>query len=201
MEHLKNLISWGNIKVPHPIFNMCSAKKCPARARGMCSLAEICYGDKAERIYPQVIPYRDRQQEYWNGCESDQFVNEFSTAKGRRDPEAMRFNEVGDITYESEIDKLDDIARGLSEKCGVTVYTYTARRDMIDKLKSTENVVINGSGFMVHNWFMITNDVDAMIQRINGMPNQPKAVRCIADCNKCNLCTKKNGYIIVAKKH
>ena len=68
-EHLKKLVQFGNNKLPKTtvIFNMGPAKECPANALGLCELGKTgkCYAMKAERLYPQVLPYRIRQKNYW----------------------------------------------------------------------------------------------------------------------------------------
>ena len=66
MNNLKELLSFGNLKVGKDtaIFNMTPAFRCPSEELGLCSIAKICYAKKAERMYPQVTPYREKQEEY-----------------------------------------------------------------------------------------------------------------------------------------
>jgi hypothetical protein len=55
----------GNRKIPKStaIFNMSSALNCPSKKLGLCKAASQgakCYARKAEILYPQVLPYRER---------------------------------------------------------------------------------------------------------------------------------------------
>ena len=64
---LKKLVKFGNMKLPKTtmIFNMGSSKNCPARKKGLCQYAKICYARRPEIIYPAVLPYRERQEKFW----------------------------------------------------------------------------------------------------------------------------------------
>ena len=66
----------GNKKIGNDtlIFNMGSATDCPSKKLGLCRHCDKCYALKAERQYPQVRPFRDRQADYWlNG--KDKILN------------------------------------------------------------------------------------------------------------------------------
>jgi len=81
-ENLKDLLSFGNSKVGNDtaIFNMNAAFDCPSEKIGLCKHAKNCYAKKAERIYPQSLPYRRRQENYWDLTDVKTFVEEFKEA-------------------------------------------------------------------------------------------------------------------------
>jgi len=207
METLKNILSFGNTKLPKStaIFNMSSAMRCPSDKLGLCKLSKVCYAKKAEHLYKQVLPFRDRQNYYFDKCTSDQFISEFNAAiaKKRIKVNLLRVSESGDFKNQNSIDKLNQISKGLNVK----TYVYTARTDLnfkgvnfavnfsglenIDKLKTGE----------ASNLFCGLNKVDyteaISKKHIDGF----KVVKCISDCKKCNICSKKGQKIIVIPIH
>lgn len=197
MEHLKYLISWGNSKVPYPVFNMGSATDCPSDAKGLCLVSNACYAKKAERIYKQVLPYRRRQREYWDNCSVIQFVDEFIEARGDKNVDVLRINEASDFRDQGDLDKLEQIARLLHIGHAVKVYVYTARRDL--DFSAIRDLKVVGSSFMLHNMFIASCDAknNAELARKMGL----YAVLCGGDCYKCDLCLTQQGLTVFAQKH
>jgi hypothetical protein len=78
-EKLKDLLSFGNSKVGNDtaIFNMNAAFDCPSEKLNFCEHAKSCYAKKAERMYPQSLPYRRRQEVYWDSTDANTFVEQF----------------------------------------------------------------------------------------------------------------------------
>ena len=81
---LNQLLSDGNIKVSNTtaIFNMSSATDCPSLKLGLCKAIfngkHVCYAKKAEREFrPEVLPYRRRQEEFWQKVTAEEFVAQF----------------------------------------------------------------------------------------------------------------------------
>jgi hypothetical protein len=58
----------------------------------------------------------------------------------------IRFNQSGDLKNVADAKKMDKIAKLAKEKLNLVTYTYTARKDILDKYKF-QNVHIQGSGF------------------------------------------------------
>jgi hypothetical protein len=197
MEHLKNLISWGNSKVPHPVFNLGSATDCPSDAKGLCLVSEECYAKKAERLYKQVLPYRRRQREYWDNCGVIQFIDEFIEACGDRNVGVLRINEASDFRNQDDLDKLEQIARLFDIAYAIDVYVYTARRDL--DFSAIRSLKVVGSSFMLDNMFIASNDAKnhAELARKMGV----NAVMCGGDCYKCDLCLTQRGLTVFAQKH
>jgi hypothetical protein len=196
------MISYGNTKLPKTtaIFNMTSAKDCPTRALGMCKICNAgrqCYALKAERLYPQVLPYRKRQAAFWAGNTASAlakfFVHELFYKKHKHRITALRFNESGDLRGPGDLDKINRIARELAPH-GIVVYFYTARLDIIAKYTTPleHNIVIQGSGFMAHNKFKAVSKDYKL---------QGQEVFCPGDCRICKLCLERGQRVIVNVYH
>jgi hypothetical protein len=198
---LKSLVQAGNLKIPKTtaIFNMSSAQDCASLALGLCKACElnelkelitVCYAMKAERQYPAVIPYRQRQERVWLEITAEEFVTCFLriNAVKRNKFTKLRVNEAGDFHTQECVSKLDQIAKILS-KYGVVTYCYTARDDLdFSKVKS---LVVNGSSFMkdgIANEFRMIQEGD---ERPKGM------AQCPADCRICDRCSipGKSSYV------
>ena len=192
-EKLKDLLSFGNSKVGNDtaIFNMNPAFSCPSEKLNLCEHAKYCYAKKAERIYPQTLPYRERQETYWDSIDVKTFVEEFTTAikKKKTTIKYLRFSESGDFKSQADVDKLSAIAEELKDI--VVVYTYTARKDL-DYTNISENLVVNGSGFMVSNNFYIINKKG---------DETAKSLVCNGSCIECRLCKMAKGRNIAVIKH
>jgi hypothetical protein len=192
-EKLKDLLSFGNSKVgaDTAIFNMNAAFDCPSEKLGLCPHAKSCYAKKAERIYPQTLPYRRKQEIYWDSTDVDTFVAEFLVAiknKKKTPIKFLRISESGDFKSQEDLEKLNLIAEKL--KGIVVVYTYTARKDLnYDNL--SENLIVNGSGFMVSNNFYVINKVGDEFDKFV----------CPGACLTCNLCKKSRNRNIAVLKH
>lgn len=181
--------SAGNLKVPRStmIINMGPAANCPAGKKDLCKFYKNkkCYAMKAERAYKESRAFRKRQAEYWQSTPADQIAAEINAIQERkRKPfKNIRFNEAGDFYNQKCVKKLSRIA----DLVNIPIYTYTSRRDLkFDNLSN--NLVITGSGFMVHNNFKV-------------VPNPKGRYICARNCRICNLCKKRRGIIIEAAYH
>jgi len=124
---LSDYIQFGNNKIAKSvaIFNMNAASDCPNRESENCQVPwESCYAGKAERQYPQVLPYRRRQEYLWDCMTADMFAEAFAelVSRKRNDVTAIRFSEAGDFRNDADIIKVNRIA----ELVDVDVYTYSA---------------------------------------------------------------------------
>ena len=186
----KLLLSFGNRKLPKTtaIFNMGPAKTCPSDKLGLCKVSDICYAKKSERLYRHALPYRERQAEYWLSCTAETFVADFLNQVKRKKTAVkyLRFNESGDFYTQDCVNKAEKIAK-LLRVVPIFVYMYTARIDL--NFDACKELIITGSGFMVHNQFNVVN-------AFTGENRQ-----CKANCNICSLCTKQGKYTIEALKH
>ncbi len=192
----------GNSKVPTTtlIFNMGSATTCPSDKLGLCSMGKIngdgsCYCLKAERLYPECKPFRNRQETMWLNSSANDIAKAINTiVKGRPYITAVRVNESGDFHTMKCVQKLSDIA----SKIQIPIYTYTHRNDLFTKNVTknlNKNLTMNFSCDMGyehnHNEFRLPEDVK---------PNT-KTYECAGDCRICSLCTTRKNIVITNPKH
>lgn len=181
------LVQFGNNKLPKStmIFNMGSSTNCPSKQRGLCQNCDICYAYKAERQYPQVLPYRTRQENFWLDSTAEEICDYFNDIlrRKRNKVTALRFNEAGDFHSQECINKLDEVAEYLMYEWGVVTYGYTARKDLNFTNVSFK---VMGSNFDLYGRQFKT------VEHYSG--DNPS---CPGDCTKCNLCQHYQGTIEV----
>jgi hypothetical protein len=207
MEKLKDQIkfSMGNKKIGNDtmIINISSAKDCEAGKMGFCPLFENgkCYAMKAERLYPQVLPYRIEQKRIFDKLSAYEIANQIIAINDRKRNKIkyLRFNESGDFKGQNDVWKVNIIAEMLKEH-NIKVYTYTHRKDL-DFSNLCDNLTINSSwkDKKIHNRFLSykTNIID----RIMKIKKNKKIIRCIGDCSKCHACKSENDLIILCDIH
>jgi len=200
---MKGLLMYGNRKLPKStaIFNMNSAKDCPSLKLGMCDVGSKCYALKAERLYPQVLPYRERQEAYWDSVNAEEFAGAFliEVERKRERVTHLRFSEAGDFKSQADVDKMNEIAFYLGYQ-SITVYGYTARRDL--DFSKAKHMTVLASGF---------TGTDGLFLGVKGAKHYHLEARklgirafiCPADCKVCTLCPKAKGKgtIIYAEMH
>ena len=187
------LFSFGNKKVPCStvIFNMTPAAECPSRHLGFCQHPSICYAQKAERLYPQALPFRYRQMHYWRATNAKEFADMLSAvimiASNKMKVDSFRFSEAGDFEVQADVDKMAAVASIMKGK-GITVYGYTARKDL--NLKPLmRHAIVNGSEFMASNNFTV-------VDKPSG-----KRPLCAGNCSICKLCRQADKLTIEVRKH
>ena len=135
-NELEKLVSIGNRKVGKTtaIFNLTSATDCPMKNQCEFGITGKCYALKSERLYPQVLPYRRRQQAYWESKEIPELTKDFvEFFKKNPSLKYLRFNESGDATTYWDFMKMHYIAVALMiADMDVHVYTYTHNVDAYD---------------------------------------------------------------------
>ena len=91
--------SIGNRKIGKDtlIFNMNSATHCPSKQLGMCDISHKCYAMKAERLYPQVLPFRVKQAQFWVSHSAVAIADELYTVCRDKDLNLIRISESGDF--------------------------------------------------------------------------------------------------------
>lgn len=193
-NELKALIQYGNKKLPKTtaIFNMGSAQKCPSDKLGLCNVSKQCYAKKPEKMYPQVLPYRNRQAMYWLKNDKYNFVIDIMQAfKSKRiKPTHLRLNESGDFYSQECVNKAEYVAKHLYLNLGITTYCYTARKDL--DFSNCEYLIINGSGFKktgIKRAFTAVASLDK------------NALHCAGDCTICSLCASTSKKDIQVLMH
>lgn len=188
------IVSRGNRKVGKDtlIMNITSATDCASRARGLCQIPPgACYALRDEHRYPDTLPYRRRQTKIWDALSPEEIAEDIRVIVQRRRGvpiKYLRMQESGDFRNLGDLMKLSAIADLL--KGAVTVYTYTARRDLVGKApRISSNLVINGSGFMADNNFKVVNE--------DQVRPGPKCRGLVGGgCYGCFLCKTKGKRVI-----
>lgn len=216
-------IKFGNNKLPNNtlIINMGSATHCPSAERALCDLAasKSCYALRDENQYPQPLPYRNRQQEYWLGNEAETIAFELLEAIShkRSAVKYVRWNEAGDLHGPECVEKLIKIAKLTPN---LVHYLYTHRTDLLDDLtERPRNLVVQVStsslaeaseytkqgfnSFFTDTTISIAHKKDTPTQTAHELGTQllkakhgPKALICKWDCSICSLC-KVNGNKVI----
>jgi hypothetical protein len=177
--------SYGNHKLPKSIaiFNITPATYCPSDQLGLCSISGKCYAKRTERLRYHSLVYRQWQTFFFDHCSVDEFVKSLS-----HKAQYLRISESGDFRSQGDVEKISQIADRLKDR-GVKVYGYTARRDL-DFSKLSDNLTMNGSGFMVHNQIITVKEPDPLAGYI-----------CPGSCKLCTLCTQTHHSQIQIKIH
>lgn len=191
-------IAFGNKKLPKTtaIYNIGCWFLCPGRLEGYCELSEVCYA-KCREVMGNVIQSRLNNYYFWK-ANSAETIAEFicysiklETLKGNK-VNLLRFNEVGEIENQQELEKMVKISNIVYLKTGVQSYTYTHNRNLnfnIDR----PNLTICGSGFMVDNRFTVVKPED-----YKQYVDTHNAIECPQNCGDCgSICSKKLGVEIV----
>jgi hypothetical protein len=130
-----------------------------------------------------------RQTWQWQNSPVSDYIACLDHALNKTGFQSIRFNESGDFSGPECIDKLCQIACAFPS---IKVYGYTARKDLHERgyfKDIPENIVITGSGFMVHNEF------GPYYKDTHGK------VDCLGDCGICNLCKERKEKIIYNPLH
>lgn len=183
--------SVGNLKVGKDtiILNITSATDCESLKKGLCQVPEgKCYALRAEKQYPDVLPYRRKQMHIWDALTPEEIAEDVKAmlVHKRKIPiKFLRMQEAGDFRNQDDLNKMSRLADLL--KGHVNVYTYTARKDL-NYSRISGNLAINGSGFMISNNFKVVSQLE---------PGAP-ACRGIAGggCYGCKLCKVKGHKVI-----
>jgi hypothetical protein len=185
--YLVRHVAKGNKKLPKStrIFNSGSATECPSRKLGLCQCPDKCYAMKAERQYPNVKPYRERQREITLDIVPEVFafalLDHSDNCKHKM--QAFRFNEAGDFESQEQISWFVRVCSILYVH-GVKCYGYTARTDL-DLSQLLKVSVVNVSNDCGH-WIERGANRFIAVDRYTG--TRPA---CAGDCRKCKLCLVK----------
>lgn len=201
--------SIGNSKLGKDtlIINMTSATDCPSRAAGLCSLGSKCYAMKAERIYPQVLPFRRRQAQQWDQETPEQIAESIMKAvtqsikshgPGSKKPDPskvisyVRVSEAGDFRSQADVEKLTKVAELLYDE--VIFYGYTARKDL-NYTGIGGSLVLNGTNFMIDNTFVPAPTATVALKMITPGPREFVCQGNCPTCNHCKIAGNKTIYV------
>lgn len=191
-------ISFGNKKLPKTtaIYNTGCWFLCPGRLEGYCELSTVCYA-KCREVMGSVIQSRLNNYYFWKANSADKiamFISYSIMAEKMKGNQVnlLRFNEVGEIEDQEDLNKMIDISNIVYALTGVKSYTYTHNRNLNFNINHP-NLTICGSGFMVDNRFTVVKpeDYKKYVQDHN-------CIECPQNCEYCNtICSRKLGVEIV----
>lgn len=196
--HQRPYIKYGNKKLPKTtaIYNIGTWFLCPGRLQGYCELNDVCYA-KCREIMGSVIKSRLNNYLFWKTNDAETIAEficysiKLETLKGNK-INLLRFNEVGEIEDQQELEKMVKISNIVYWKTGIKSYTYTHNRGLNYDIERP-NLTICGSGFMVDNRFTVVKPED-----YKEYVNNNNCVECPQNCEYCgSICSKKLGVEIV----
>ena len=205
--------SVGNLKIGKDtmIINMGSAKECPSKKLGLCKI-EKCYANKAEYLYPTVLPFRMRQEHYWLSNDAVTIAEDISYVISFNDRRKVsikyvRINEAGDFHSHKCLTKLIHIAKMLPN---IVFYTYTHRSDIVDNgtfKRLPSNLIINCSNFERKGLNTFKAITSVKVHSMKAIFKVRKDIlkfadfACFGDCSKCGYCKKQHGKVIGVPLH
>jgi len=198
-------VSKGNRKLGADtlILNMGSALRCPSKKLGLCKVAEKCYAKKAEVLYPNVLPYRRRQQLYWLQNDAGKIIEDFDKLLKRfrniSEIKYLRFNESGDFFSQNCVEKMSEISKFLQEEYSIITYGYTARTDL--DFEDAHFLVKGSGGSEGNNGRTVVINKKEADKFYNQKRLKNKWIICPTDCRSCDICKKQNGINVIFKLH
>lgn len=134
MRHLIGRV--GNHKLPKTIgiFNLPRRSTCPG-ATQWCK--QMCYAQKAERMYKQVLPYR---QMNYKLSRSKDFVAMVNDELKHSKLKYVRIHESGDFYNQEYLDKWTSIVKA-NPQVSFTFYTKSFHLLDFSKIKRCKNVI------------------------------------------------------------
>ena len=196
--HQKPYITFGNKKLPKTtaIYNIGCWFLCPGRLEGYCELSTVCYA-KCREVMGNVIQSRLNNYYFWKANSVETIAKficysiKLEILKGNK-VNLLRFNEVGEIEDQEELEKMIKISNIVYALTGVKSYTYTHNRNLNYDV-NRPNLTICGSGFMVDNRFTVVKP-----EHYKEYVNNNNCVECPQNCGDCgSICSKKLGVEIV----
>ena len=191
-------IAFGNKKLPKTtaIYNIGCWFLCPGRLEGYCELNTVCYA-KCREVMGSVIKSRLNNYYFWKVNDAEKIAMFISYSikaeqlKGNQ-VNLLRFNEVGEIENQQELEKMVKISNIVYLKTGVKSYTYTHNRALNFNIERP-NLTICGSGFMVDNCFTVVKP-----ENYKQYVESHNCIECPQNCGDCgSICARKLGVEIV----
>ena len=193
----------GNKKLPKTtyILNVGTASDCPSEKLGLCDVPKECYAKKAERIYPQVEPFRKRQRAVFDDIDAQtiaQVILDKSNRSRSGKCRSFRFSEAGDFATQADVDKMAEVCSILVSN-GIKCYGYTCRTDLdLYGLMDVAQVNLSNDYKRSNEYLEAGANRFKVVEKFSG---SPKAVPCRADCRVCSFCSDMKGKLIEVEKH
>lgn len=194
----KLFISNGNAKLKCNIFDIPAIKTC----KSCMECHKYCYARKAEKIYPAVLPCRQRNLD---ATKQSNFKTEMISLLGKKRSNIVRLHSSGDFYSNDYIKNWFTIMESLPDK---KFYAYTKRDDLftakiLSKKPSNLTLIFSLDGIQQKTTSKVPKGFDKVALVSATKSNCPaqldKKVKCGVDCLKC--IDKKSAKIIIFKKH
>jgi hypothetical protein len=176
------LFTKGNRKLPKStlIWNLPTEITCMGATK---ECKKHCYAKKAERMYPQVLPFRMKNYAISKLKEfKDIVINELCNIKSDI-WNTLRIFEAGDFYSQEHLNDWNDITKSFQDKM---FYAYTKSKglDFTDRAKNFIVIVSNDK--------VTEKDIEEYKKTFNGVATIETKLKgffnCPMDCKICNYC-------------
>lgn len=189
-------VVFGNAKLPEStaIISCGTWFNCAGRKEGFCELSEICYDKCREVMSADVTRFRLEEEIAFRSLNTEEIAQQIipqikarNASKSKEGIKQVRWNEVGELRNQKDLEKVNAISNILYEEFGVHSYIYTHNR-YLDFSIDRPHLTVLGSGFMVDNEYRVVEDKSTLDEVF---------FECNCDCTKCNICPLKLDLVIV----
>jgi len=190
------MLSYGNRKLPTTmgIFNLPAVKTCPGSTP---ECRKWCYARKAERMYPQVLPFREKN---FKISLLDAFENNIITELSKkRKVNTVRVHESGDFYNQAYLDKWIEIAK---KTPNIMFYAYT-KVHWLDFSKRPDNFIVllsDDNKEFKNKWHLFDGVASVSEKHVDSVKDGHV---CPGSCKTCSYCysNKKVFKHVVFNKH
>lgn len=189
-------VVFGNAKLPEStaIISCGTWFNCAGRKEGFCELSEICYDKCREVMSADVTRFRLEEEIAFRSLNAKEIAQQIipqikarNASKSKEGIKQVRWNEVGELRNQKDLEKVNAISNILYEEFGIHSYIYTHNR-YLDFSIDRPHLTVLGSGFMVDNEYRVVEDKSTLDEVF---------FECNCDCTKCNICPLKLDLVIV----
>lgn len=192
-------VVFGNAKLPEStaIISCGTWFNCAGRKEGFCELSEICYDKCREVMSADVTRFRLEEEIAFRSLSTEKIAQQIipqikarNASKSKEGIKQVRWNEVGELRNQKDLEKVNAISNILYEEFGIHSYIYTHNR-YLDFSIDRPHLTVLGSGFMVDNEYRVVKDKSTLDEVF---------FECNCDCTQCNICPLKLDLVIVEEE-
>lgn len=192
-------VVFGNAKLPEStaIISCGTWFNCAGRKEGFCELSEICYDKCREVMSADITRFRLEEEIAFRSLNAEEITQQIipqikarNASKSKEGIKQVRWNEVGELRNQKDLEKVNAISNILYEEFGIHSYIYTHNR-YLDFSIDRPHLTVLGSGFMVDNEYRVVKDKSTLDEVF---------FECNCDCTKCNICPLKLDLVIVEEE-
>ena len=190
------LFSKGNRKLPKEtwIFNLPAIKSCPGSTK---ECRQWCYARKAERMYPQVLPFREKN---FKLSKNPFFYNNLimCIVKARKKPKQIRIHESGDFYSQKYFDQWRTVANTYPS---IIFYGYTKNFNLDLSMKPNNMILLASDDNKKYTISQLKKMGFDGYARVSDKIKKNEFL-CKGSCKICNYCYKKGEFKkLIFKKH